>query len=117
MGREVETHFFFNKVGNFAWYVACGLGGQNVFKPWQLKFCGLLTPIFCVWDEIVPTSRLPTVFVDRNPGMSDEGRITHNERMRKSEVPARPGADKILRPAFGMLSPFGIPPSFPAYAR
>lgn len=66
-GLEVETQFFFNKVGVFAWYVANTLGGQKTLKPWQLKLYGLLTPIFRVLDAILPTSGLSTVVVGRRP--------------------------------------------------
>ncbi len=66
-GLEVETQFFFNKVGVLAWYVANTLGGQKVLKPWQLRLYGLLTPIFRVLDRILPTSGLSTVVVGRKP--------------------------------------------------
>ena len=66
-GLEVETQFFFNKIGIFAWYVANTLGGQKALKPWQLKLYGLLTPIFRVLDSILPTSGLSTVVVGRRP--------------------------------------------------
>lgn len=66
-GLEVETQFFFNKIGIFAWYVANTLGGQKALKPWQLKLYGFLTPIFRVLDSILPTSGLSTVVVGRRP--------------------------------------------------
>lgn len=66
-GLEVETQFFFNKVGVFAWYVANTLGGQKTLKPWQLKLYGMLTPIFRLCDAILPTSGLSTVVVGRRP--------------------------------------------------
>lgn len=64
-GLEVETQFFFNKIGIFAWYVANTLGGQKALKPWQLKLYGFLTPLFRVLDSILPTSGLSTVVVGR----------------------------------------------------
>lgn len=66
-GFEVESQFFFNKFGVFAWYVANTLGGQKVLKPWQLRIYGMLTPLFRVIDAVLPTSGLSTVVVGRKP--------------------------------------------------
>jgi hypothetical protein len=66
-GLEVETQFYFNKAGVPAWYVANTLGGQKSLKPWQLWLYGLLTPIFRVFDRIVPMSGLSTVVIGRKP--------------------------------------------------
>ncbi|MDR3406687.1 MAG: glycosyltransferase [Chthoniobacter sp.] len=66
-GLQVEKQFFFNKVGVWAWYVANTLGGQKALKPWQLRLYGILTPIFKVLDEILPTSGLSTVVIGRKP--------------------------------------------------
>jgi glycosyltransferase involved in cell wall biosynthesis len=68
-GLEVETQFYFNKVGVFAWFVANTLGGQKALKPWQLKLYGALTPLFRVLDSILPTSGLSTVVVGRKPAV------------------------------------------------
>jgi hypothetical protein len=66
-GFEVETQFFFNKAGVFAWYVANTLGGQTALKPWQLRLYGALTPVFRMLDSILPTSGLSTVVIGRKP--------------------------------------------------
>jgi len=64
-GFEVETQFFFNKVGVAAWYVANTLGGQKSLQPWQLRLYDALTPLFRGLDRVLPTSGLSTVVVAR----------------------------------------------------
>lgn len=66
-GFEVETQFFFNKFGVFAWYIANTLGGQKALTPFQLRVYNFLTPLFRVLDEVLPTSGLSTVVVGRKP--------------------------------------------------
>ena len=66
-GFEVETQFFFNKIGVLAWYAANTLGKQSALKPWQLKIYNFLTPLFRVLDKILPTSGLSTIVVGRKP--------------------------------------------------
>jgi hypothetical protein len=66
-GLKVETQFYFNKMGVFAWYVANTLGGQKALKPWQLRLYGILTPLFRVLDAILPTAGLSTVAVGTKP--------------------------------------------------
>jgi glycosyltransferase involved in cell wall biosynthesis len=64
-GFEVEYQCFFNKVGAFAWYVANTVGGQKALKSWQLRIYGILTPLFRVLDDLLPTSGLSTIVVGR----------------------------------------------------
>jgi hypothetical protein len=66
-GFEIETQFFFNKVGVLAWYVANTLGGQGSLKPWQLKLYNLFTPLFRLLDKVLPTTGLSTIVVGRKP--------------------------------------------------
>jgi hypothetical protein len=69
-GFEVETQFYFNKFGVFAWYIANTIGGQKALTPFQLKVYNFLTPLFRILDRILPTTGLSTVVVARQPGGS-----------------------------------------------
>lgn len=66
-GFVVERQFYFNKPGRLAWYVFNTLGGQRALTPAQLRLYSLLTPIFKVWDRMVPGMGLSTVVVARKP--------------------------------------------------
>jgi len=63
-GFEIQTQFFFNKVGVFAWWITKHFGGQKQLKPWQLRIYNALTPLFKCLDGL-PGNGLSTVVISR----------------------------------------------------
>jgi len=66
-GFLVERRFFFNKPGRLAWYLFNTLGKRRALSSAQLKLYSFLTPLFRVWDKIVPGVGLSIVVVARKP--------------------------------------------------
>jgi SAM-dependent methyltransferase len=66
-GFAVVRQFFFNKVGVLAWWLGNTLGGQRTIAPWQLRLYNLLTPLFRILDQVLPTTGLSTIVVAHQP--------------------------------------------------
>jgi hypothetical protein len=66
-GFEVETQFYFNKAGKVAWYLVNTLGKQRKITAAKMRIYNLLTPLFRLWDKIMPGTGLSTVAVCRKP--------------------------------------------------
>jgi SAM-dependent methyltransferase len=66
-GFVIERQFFFNKVGVLAWWIGNKLSRQRTITPWQVKLYNFLTPLFRVFDRILPMSGLSTIVVARKP--------------------------------------------------
>lgn len=62
-GFDIEHQFYFNKVGVVAWWIGNTLFGQRTITGWQLKFYNLLTPLFRLLDQLLPTTGLSTVVI------------------------------------------------------
>lgn len=66
-GFVVEHQHYFNKPGKLAWFLANTLGRRKRISPWQLRIYNTLTPLFRIWDQVVPGTGLSTVVVCRRP--------------------------------------------------
>ncbi|MBL8002694.1 MAG: glycosyltransferase [Flavobacteriales bacterium] len=66
-GFEVVHQHYFNKAGKLAWFVANKVGRQKRITPFQLRVYNFLTPLFKVWDKVVPGTGLSTIVVCRRP--------------------------------------------------
>jgi glycosyltransferase involved in cell wall biosynthesis len=64
-GFDVERQFFFNKVGVLAWWVGNKISKQRTITSWQLRLYNFLTPVFRVFDKVLPISGLSTIVVAR----------------------------------------------------
>jgi hypothetical protein len=66
-GFIVEHQHYFNKPGKMAWFLANTLGQRKRISPWQLRTYNFLTPLFRVWDKVIPGTGLSTIVVCRKP--------------------------------------------------
>jgi SAM-dependent methyltransferase len=66
-GFLVERRFFFNKPGRLAWYLFNTVGKRRALSSTQLKIYSFLTPVFRIWDKVVPGPGLSIVVIAQKP--------------------------------------------------
>jgi hypothetical protein len=64
-GFMVEHQQYFNKAGRLAWALVLKIARQRRITTWQLRIYDLFTPVFRVWDKVLPGPGASTIVVAR----------------------------------------------------
>jgi hypothetical protein len=64
---KLEQMLEFNRMGVVAWWLNGRVLRRRTFGLWQIKILNLLTPLFRVFDKILPLPPLSLIAIMRKP--------------------------------------------------